>query len=391
MLQRLWRPILIASVGAWAALSPALAPGGDGSALAQDPCDTPDANLDLNVAAGSEFVAPGDVVTVRLDVSNLTSAINGAQALIHYDDSILTLTGVTTNSGPDWGEGFPLTDVAGDITYTANIFGGSTSVDGTIATLTFLAIAEGTTNITFWEAPPLVSKLTRFPDSTTLLPCLGASGNIVSACDDGLFCNGLEAFVAGACLAGTSPSCDDSNECTDDACDPAGNGGVGACTNLDNTIACDDGQLCTENDVCSGGTCSGSPFIPGLCDDLNVCTDDGCDSSGNAGAGACTNLDNTITCDDGQLCTENDVCSGGVCAGTPFVPGSCDDSNGCTDDACDSSGNAGAGACTNLDNTSACDDSQFCTENDVCERRVLRFAFRSRLVRRLGCVYGRCL
>lgn len=38
-------------------------------------------------------------------------------------------------------------------------------------------------------------------------------------CDDGLFCNGMEACVAGRCAPGVEPDCDDGVACTADTCD----------------------------------------------------------------------------------------------------------------------------------------------------------------------------
>ncbi|MCH7870816.1 MAG: hypothetical protein IID33_03865 [Planctomycetes bacterium] len=326
MFRRPWRAILLASVGAWAALSPALAPDGGGSALAEGGCVPTDGNLDLNVAVGSESVKPGDVVTVTLDVSNLPSAINGAQALIRYDDSLLELTDVTTNAGPGWEPGFQ-DDSAGDITYMASIFlPGSTSTDGTVATLTFFVIAEGRTNLTFWTGA-LVSKLTRAVDSTTLLPCLGASGNIVSACDDGLFCNGLETFVAGACLAGTDQAV--GTQCTDSApgdCDDAQCDGAGSCVQDQGVEAdtyecrpavgvCDDAETC---DGINGGTCGADAKVV----DATPC--------GDATVDDCTDADrcNGVSND----CQANDQAVGTQC--TDSTPGDCDDAQ------CD-----GAGSC----------------------------------------------
>ena len=51
-------------------------------------------DLSLNVAPGSESVMPGDTVNVTLEVANLSTAINGVQALMHYDDSLLTLLSI---------------------------------------------------------------------------------------------------------------------------------------------------------------------------------------------------------------------------------------------------------------------------------------------------------
>ena len=340
MFRRPWRAILIASVGAWAALSPALAPSGGGSASAQDACVSPDANLDLNVAAGSESVKPGDVVTVTLEVSNLTSAINGAQALISYDASVLSidlLTDITTNAGSGWEEFFSEEDVAGDITYIASYtFGGSTSADATIATLTFDVIAEGTTNITFWDASPLVTKLTRL-NSTTLLPCRGVSGDITSACDDGLFCSGIETFDGSVCQPGTPIDCssftDDCNAgvCneTTDACEaqPVADGtvctgnGTGACTASDSCLA----GVCNDNDEPAGFAC-GDP------------TDDDCTNPDTCdGAGACQANDELVgfSCGDptDDDCTNPDTCDGaGTCqANDELVGFACGDP---TDDDC---------------------------------------------------------
>jgi cysteine-rich repeat protein len=41
------------------------------------------------------------------------------------------------------------------------------------------------------------------------------------ACDDGNACNGAEACSANACVAGSAPSIEDGDSCTDDTCDPA--------------------------------------------------------------------------------------------------------------------------------------------------------------------------
>ena len=73
---------------------------------------------------------------------------------------------------------------------------------------------------------------------------------------------------------------------------------------------CDDGNACTHTDRCSLGICSGTAYI---CNDGNACTDDTCN-----GDGTCTypNLPDNAPCDDGDPDTNNDVCFGGVCAGT---------------------------------------------------------------------------
>jgi len=125
------------------------------------------------------------------------------------------------------------------------------------------------------------------------------------------------------------------------------------------------------------------------CSDLDgPCSDGICDTSG-----TCRRIPRSGTCDDGDPCTKNDVCSGFECGGQAYV---CDDSFACTTDTCDGSGGClqqvKASACfidgkcyTTGDhdptNTcqrcdsgqhwtaitgDACDDGDACTEGDSC-------------------------
>jgi len=126
--------------------------------------------------------------------------------------------------------------------------------------------------------------------------------------------------------------CDDDNSCTQDYCDTF----CVQCRhdNLPLGTPCDDGDLCTENDVCQNGNCVGTPKD---CDDGNACTDDSC----NPLTGECEHTNNTALCDDGDPCTENDVCQDGSCVGTSK---DCDDGNPYTDDSC----NPLTGECENV-------------------------------------------
>ncbi len=281
--------------------------------------------------------------------------------------------------------------------------------------------------------------------------CDGAGACIAlnneAACDDGLFCNGADTCSGGTCSVHTGDPCiggmecaavcnedldhcfdpagtpctPDADDCTDNVCD-----GAGACVIEFNAAPCDDGNACTDNDICADGLCAGIP-IPGcvLCDvaadcddglectsddcdgevcvftplasgepctdDGNVCTDNACD-----GAGACVATPNSSPCDDSDPCTEDDLCADSVCAGTLVpgcipcdVPADCDDGLECTTEdcvagrcqitplasgePCTDDGNVctdnacdGAGACAATNNTTACDDDDACTENDMC-------------------------
>jgi len=234
--------------------------------------------------------------------------------------------------------------------------------------------------------------------------------NNMLPCNDGLFCTANDNCAGGVCVGAGDPcpgqlcsekfnacveclgvaDCDDGNVCTNDTCT------VGNCGYTNNTLPCDDGLFCTDTDTCSGGACvgSGDPCAPALlcdegtnscvecfsaldCDDDNPCTNDAC-----LGGGICQNANNTSPCSDGLFCTLNDVCSGGVCVGGGdpcpgefcnettntcvdcFVHADCNDGNVCTTDTCN------AGACVLTNNTSACNDGQFCTLTDVCSGGV---------------------
>lgn len=223
-------------------------------------------DLSLTVSGGAGQVAPGDTVTVTLDVANLSAAINGVQALIRYDDTLLTLVNViptdlglaSPNAG--WVEVFR-SETAGDLTYAVAINGDAASLDQTVATLTFTAIAEGTTSFVFRaDSDPFFTKLTLASDNSTILPGRVDSGSILITCQDGLFCNGVETFFGGVCEAGTDPCapliCDE----VDDIClAPVQIVGL-ELFYTGRFFVCrggiDDGTACTLDADCSDGRCT---------------------------------------------------------------------------------------------------------------------------------------
>ncbi len=224
------------------------------------------------------------------------------------------------------------------------------------------------------------------PDTAAPLPdpCLDRSAG--ASCDDGNPCTKNDACSTMGLCEGEPYSCSDGKGCTYDECDGLGGCSFplkgdrclidGACyydgdvpfdapclscvppvTQLewtaDDTLSCDDGNFCTEADFCFGGICVAGTLND--CDDNNWCTDDGCDT-----LGGCTHAFNTRQCSDGDECTLQDTCTNGVC-----VPGAlivlCDDQNPCTIDVCIN----GAG-CVHQPQTFACDDGDVCTVGDTC-------------------------
>ena len=172
----------------------------------------------------------------------------------------------------------------------------------------------------------------------------------VNPCSDGDACTVGDACSNNACAPGSAAVCNDNKACTTDSCNKA----TGACVFTNNAVPCDDANKCTQNDVCSAGVCSGAAFS---CDDNNLCTSDSCSP-----ASGCANVANTLPCSDSDPCTINDACVGGSCKGAATDPAVlCDDGNKCTNDTC----NALTG-CGHSNNTAPCDDGNACTVGDTC-------------------------
>lgn len=65
-------------------------------------------------------------------------------------------------------------------------------------------------------------------------------------CDNGLFCDGAETCLSGACIDGTPAFVDDSVACTDDSCDE----GTDSIVNTPNDTNCNDGLFCNGSETC---------------------------------------------------------------------------------------------------------------------------------------------
>ncbi|MSP91257.1 MAG: hypothetical protein EXR79_05580 [Myxococcales bacterium] len=174
-------------------------------------------------------------------------------------------------------------------------------------------------------------------------------------CTDQNKCTKAAACQKGQCVGSGAVSCDDKNDCTQDACDPDKE-----CTHAPTTQPCDDKNKCTANDSCATGSCTGQKK---QCDDGIACTLDGCDAT----TGSCTNVPDEKSCADGNPCTTNkcDVAAKG-CSVTPQDGGTCDDNNTCTGpDKCASGKCAGPNSCQCTVDAN-CDDKNPCTK-DTCD------------------------
>jgi probable HAF family extracellular repeat protein len=250
-------------------------------------------------------------------------------------------------------------------------------------------------------------------------PASGACSNPVkangSACSDGNACTLSDTCQAGACVGGTPITCAAPDQCHEvGSCNPS----TGFCSspNKPDGTVCNDGNPATGNDVCRGGVCGGVDLDPctaldqchvagvrdpatGLCsnptkangascNDGNTCTQaDTCQAGACVGAspvtcaaldechvaGACNSTTGLCTnptkpdgspCNDGNPGTANDVCTGGVCGGTPL--------GACTAlDQCHLAGvrDPATGVCSNpmKANGASCNDGNACTQTDTCQ------------------------
>ncbi|MCH8147333.1 MAG: hypothetical protein IH987_04965 [Planctomycetes bacterium] len=190
-------------------------------------------------------------------------------------------------------------------------------------------------------------------ESAVVFPAAPAC-TIPADCDDGLFCDGAEDCVAGNCVAGTPPNCDDGVGCTDDSC----NEGTDSCDKTANNANCDDGLFCNGSETCDPVLDCQAGTAPN-CDDGVGCTDDSC----NEGTDSCDNIANNANCEYGLFCDGAETCDPVLDCQSGTAP-NCDDGVGCTDDSC----NEGTDSCDNIANNANCpDDGLFCNGTEFCD------------------------
>lgn len=118
---------------------------------------------------------------------------------------------------------------------------------------------------------------------------------------------------------------------------------------------CDDGDACTTGEKCDA-TAACKNGTAVKPDDKNPCTDNLCNSKTGVSFPP-----NSAPCDDSDACTEKDICKDGECKSGPKKD--CSDDNPCTeDDKC----NASSGKCAHEAKDGTCTDSDACTTGDKC-------------------------
>ena len=264
-----------------------------------------------------------------------------------------------------------------------------------------LCVPEGTRN------PVNPCEICRAASSAT-----GWSANDGGRCDDGLFCT-VGDTCSGRVCEGSARDCADGVACDGtETCDETADrcqAGTSTCTGGD--VCVPESDRCES--TCLGCSVGGTCWAAGDRNPANPC--EICDPSLSR---ASWSANDGASCDDGEFCTQNDVCSAGVCSGAAR---SCSDGIACTGleycneaaDACErgpdvcaegtfcdaSSDSCVSGACTGCsiagvcyesgtrnplnpceicnvavstdnwaaDDGASCEDGDFCTVSDVCE------------------------
>ena len=129
-------------------------------------------------------------------------------------------------------------------------------------------------------------------------------------CSDGNACSLGDSCRAGFCEAPEEVTCPAPAACRrPGSCDPFD----GTCfyPSEANGLACDDGSLCTKNDACQAGQCTGRAITcgpPNPCQQPGICA---------PSTGQCQFAPRAegATCDDANVCTQGDRCQTGACVG----------------------------------------------------------------------------
>jgi hypothetical protein len=165
--------------------------------------------------------------------------------------------------------------------------------------------------------------------------CTSVPANDFGSCDDGQFCTESDVCIAGTCVGGTEKFCPSLDSCHLGVCDEA----LKTCKNIagNDGAQCDDMDPCTIVGSCNGGVCTKGPQVDCSVFD-NQCTIGVCDPA--VGCKAASANDGS-TCDDGQNspCTVGQ-CTAGMCGSVPTNEGG------------------------------PCNDNLFCNVNESCQSGV---------------------
>ncbi len=207
-------------------------------------------------------------------------------------------------------------------------------------------------------------------------PCIHPSDQTeaceVAACDEEGACSirpqsdgspcGLGACgqicALGLCVAASATDYDDGNPCTDDYCEQGQQVVHAPITDLG--LGCDDGDVCTQSDVCISGSCKGEKQT---CSDGVACTLDTCDADK-----GCIHTANDEACTDDDPCTIEACDEAKGCEVAGYDAGAkCDDGSECTNDETCTKDGACVGA-----STCPCEADNDCEGGDLCVPQICK-------------------
>ena len=324
------------------------------------PCDDGDACTTGDACSGGQCV--GAPLTCADDGNPCTTAscdpVAGCQSVpnsLPCDDSDPCTMSDTCSAGACVGSPDPACQCA--VTADCAVYENGNACDGTLTCLNNQCVIDPATVVACTQ-PQNPCRVSTCTPATGL--CTEKDAAAGKPCDDADLCTTNDTCGAGTC-GGTPVSCpSDGNPCVDDVCDPSsGTCGVA----VPDTTPCDDGDACTIGDACSAAQCGGAPVV--CADDSNPCTVDACDPA----TGACgVDAVEGTPCDaDGDGCTQADACSAGVC--TAGVPLDCSGAGtACSTGVCTSTGPTAASCVADPtpQEGSPCDDGDLCTVDDTC-------------------------
>jgi hypothetical protein len=206
-------------------------------------------------------------------------------------------------------------------------------------------------------------------------------------CSDGNPCTVGDQCIVGECASGLPINCSALNgQCVVGVCNPVTFGCEAQPANEGGS--CDDDDLCTIADVCTGGACTGAPVncsslntacTIGVCNlpvstCVSVATNDGgsctdgndCTAGETCAAGQCANgsaANEGDPCDDANPCTMGESCTSGLCTSDTFLDCSALDGL-CIEGVC----NPQTAACVSqpVSSGTPCDDGNLCTSGETC-------------------------
>ena len=316
------------------------------------------APTDLGIEKTAPVVAAtGSDVSYQIRVTN--AGPNDAVAATLSDTLPTGTTFVSVSAPSGWQCSTPAPGSGGSVSCSTPVFvtGGDVTFDLTVRV--DFCIGDGTTltnDAVVTSSTVEIDALDNTSQAVTIVLDAGT-------CDDGDACTQTDVCVAGACT-GTNPVvCSPLDQCHDaGVCDP----GTGLCSDpaRPDESPCNDGDACTQTDTCIAGVCSGANPI--VCVALDACHDAGiCDP----GTGICSDppKPDDTPCSDGDLCTQTDTCQLGVCTGSNSVV--------CTPlDSCHDAGicDPGTGICSDppKPDDTPCSDGDLCTQADTCQLGV---------------------